>query len=148
MYVHTYVRTSCLVVGLWVEQVLNVLNVRTYICIRLLGTYVRTLCGSPLVQLHELCLLVGIEPHLLFCLLSRYDLCLRTSQVHSVLAVSRSRPSEVLAGCPDYHLRCYNTGTHCTYIQSCGPALTHCSAGCVDAVWMVCVVWGGGGVGE
>ena len=56
----------------------------------------------------------------MFCFLSRYDLCLRTNQVHSVLAVSRSRPSEVLAGCPDYHLRCYNTGTE--WWANSGPA--------------------------
>ena len=55
--------------------------------------------------------------------MSRYDLCLRTNQVHSVLAVSRGRPSELLAGCPDYHLRCYNTGAY------------------VCAVWMVHVCW-------
>ena len=38
---------------------------------------------------------------------------MRTNQVHSVLAVSLGRPSELLAGCPDYHLRCYDTGRCC-----------------------------------
>ena len=127
------------------NRVLNVLNVCTYV-----RTYIRSrLLGTYLVW----------EPLLYSCMSCAY-LCCSVScpgmTCVSVLTRCTLRWQSVEAG-PQ---RCWlvaltttsgaTTQVHTvhTYIQSCGPALTHCPAECVDAVWLVHVCVGGVSVGE